>query len=56
MLQRKKINSNICSRFTTASDLENGTLLLTPKFSLHKKITETFQPLQKTLPDHQKTN
>ena len=47
MLQSQNINEQINSRFTPASDLKIGTLVLIPNFNTQKVISKKLQPLRK---------
>ena len=47
MLQRQNINEQINSRFTPASDLKIGTIVLIPNFNTQKGISKKLQPLRK---------
>ena len=47
MLQRQKINNQINSRFTPATDLKIGIFVLLPNFNTHKGISKKLQPLRK---------
>ena len=47
MLQRQKINEQINSRFTPASDLKIGIFVLIPNFNTQKGISKKLQPLCK---------
>ena len=47
LLQRQNINEQINSRFTPASDLKIGTLVLIPNFNTQKGISKKLQPLRK---------
>ena len=47
LLQRQKINEQINSRFTPATDLKIGTFVLIPNFNTQKRISKKLQPLRK---------
>ena len=47
MLQRQNINTQIKSRFTIATDLKEGTIVLIPNFTKQKGISIQLQPLRK---------
>ena len=47
MLQRQNINNQINLRFTPATDLETGTIVLIPNFQTQKGISKKLQPLRK---------
>ena len=47
LLQRQNINEQINSRFTPASELKIGTIVLIPNFNTQKGISKKLQPLRK---------
>ena len=47
MLQRQNINDQINSRFTPATDLKIGTVVLILNFNTQERISKKLQPLQK---------
>ena len=47
MLQRQNISNDISSRFTPATDLKIGTIVLNPNFMTKKEISKKYKRLQK---------
>ena len=47
LLQRQNINSQINSRFTSATNLKKETYVLIPNFTTQKRISKKLQPLRK---------
>ena len=58
MLQGQNINDQINSRFTPATDVKIGTIVLIPNFITQKGISKKLQPLRKgrTIPNNCQTH